>query len=132
MPHKDYSLVIIGSGPGIGVHVGSLFASKGFTKIALVARNQDQLSKDKAQIEQAASNKTITVKTYPLDVTNLPQLSETLDQIGRDLGKPEFVFYNAAAVRPSKLLGYDEEDMLYEFKVSLCLWAVRSVPLLAT
>ena len=38
-------LVIVGTGPGIGLAAASLFASKGFN-VALLSRNPDRLKED--------------------------------------------------------------------------------------
>ncbi|PHH89240.1 hypothetical protein CDD83_6431 [Cordyceps sp. RAO-2017] len=125
----DYCLVVIGSGPGIGVHVGALFASRRYSRLALIARSEPRLAEDRAAIEAAAPG--VSVKTYAADVTDLARLRAVLDQIGRDLGTVECLFFNAAQVRPSKLLEADEDDMVYDFKIacsSLHVTAKWAVP----
>ncbi len=47
-------LVVIGSGPGIGVATASLFAQKRSGKIALLARNASRLQEDKSSVLDAA------------------------------------------------------------------------------
>ncbi|GAB0135986.1 hypothetical protein EsDP_00004305 [Epichloe bromicola] len=108
------SLVVIGSGPGIGVHVASHFASKGFSKIALVARNTEQLDRDSAAVQSDHGH--VDVRAYPVDVTDSAGLRAALDRITDDLGPPEVVFFNAARVKPSLLLEVGDEEMLYDFK----------------
>jgi NAD(P)-dependent dehydrogenase (short-subunit alcohol dehydrogenase family) len=115
---SPYSLVVIGSGPGIGAHVARQFVEHGFAKVALVARNQQQLDIDRASVEQAlGAGANITVKTYAVDITDTPKLAATLDQISDALGPPEVVFFNAARVLPSTLLEADEDGIIYDFKV---------------
>ena len=114
---SPYSLIVIGSGPGIGAHVARQFAKQGFSKIALVARNPAQLEKDRASVEDAVRGANAIVKTYSVDIADLPELTKTLDKIGDELGPPEVVFFNAARVKLSKLLDVDEDEMIYDFKV---------------
>ncbi|KAG5984210.1 hypothetical protein E4U55_005750 [Claviceps digitariae] len=110
------ALVVIGSGPGVGVHVASHFASRDFSKIALMARNQEQLARDSAAVKQARTD--VDVRTYAVDVTDSEALRRALGDITNDLGPPEVVFFNAARVRPSTLLEVDDEELLYDFKIS--------------
>ena len=114
-----HSVVIIGSGPGIGSHVAAQFATNGFKNIALVARNAAQLEKDHVFVVEsaAAAGHRVTVKTYAVDITESAKLRAVLDKVGADLGTPEFVFFNAARVKPSTLLETDEDEMIYDFKV---------------
>ena len=87
--------------------------------MALVARNQKKLHQDKDFVEQAAGGADkATVKTYSTDITEFKKFASTLTQIGQDLGTPECIFFNAALVRPSKLLEVSEEDMVYDYKAS--------------
>lgn len=116
---SSYSLIVIGSGPGIGAHVARQFARQGFSKVALVARNPEQLEKDRASVENAVGGANVTVKTYSVDIADLPELTKTLNKIGDELGPPEVVFFNAARVKLSTLLEVDEEEMIYDFKVRL-------------
>ncbi|QPH06201.1 hypothetical protein C2857_004522 [Epichloe festucae Fl1] len=110
------SLVVIGSGPGIGVHVASHFASKGFSKIALLARSTGQLERDSAAVRSDHGH--VDVRAYPVDVTDSAGLRAALGRITDDLGPPEVVFFNAARVKPSLLLEVGDEEMLYDFKIS--------------
>lgn len=123
----DRSLVVIGSGPGIGRHVASSFAIKRFNKVALVARTASSLAADQAAVEAAAAGK-VTVKTYQVDITEGEQFAKALNKIGQELGTPECVLFNAATIVPTKLLGIEEDQMLYDFKVSI-LYENRERPL---
>ncbi len=109
------SLVLIGSGAGIGQSVAEVFASKRYSKVALVARRQEQLDTDRKAVEAAAPG--VTVHTYVADVTNTPILKETLQKITADVGTPETVYFNAAIIRPTTVPEETEENMIYDFKV---------------
>ncbi|KJZ75071.1 hypothetical protein HIM_05557 [Hirsutella minnesotensis 3608] len=113
---SDYSLIVVGSGPGIGVHVASLFASRRFAKVALIARDAKRLADDRAAVEAAAP--IARVKTYEADITDLHRLRDVMDQIDRELGTVECIFFNAARVRPSKLLEAGEDEMLYDYQIT--------------
>lgn len=114
------SVVIIGSGPGIGRSVAAEFAAKGFSRFALLARREEQLAADRDFVLQ--QNASADVKTYTTDVTQLAKLKDTLQQAGSDLGPPEVVLYNAARVQTSKLPETSEEEMNHEFQVCFILF----------
>ncbi|KAH8886143.1 NAD(P)-binding protein [Thozetella sp. PMI_491] len=113
---SQYSLVLVGSGPGIGQAVAALFASKRYTKVALVARRQEQLNADREAVEAAAPG--AVVRTYVTDVADGPQLKNTLAKIANDVGTPETVFFNAAIIRPTSISEETEENMIYDFKIT--------------
>lgn len=112
---SDRTLLVIGSGPGIGRSVTTLFSSKRYNKVALIARRPEQLAVEKSLLEEAAPN--VVVKTYALDISDPDALLKALNDSEADLGKPETVFFNAARVVPSQLLAHKTEDMEYDFKV---------------
>ncbi|RYP70477.1 hypothetical protein DL771_005414 [Monosporascus sp. 5C6A] len=124
------TLVTIGSGPGIGRAVTSLFASKRYNNVALIARRAEQLSLEKSAIEEAIGPQA-NVKIYALDVVDSDSLLKALKDAEAELGKPECVFYNAARVLPSELLTHDAKDMEYDFKINvsaLYVCAQRVIP----
>jgi len=106
-------IVILGSGPGIGVATGSLFASKGFD-VALLSRNAERLDQDVARVKKA--NSKVKVQAYPVDVGDHNSLALVLSKIEADLGPPEVVYYNAARVAPSKIGEASPDFILEDFK----------------
>ncbi|KAH0495966.1 hypothetical protein TgHK011_009489 [Trichoderma gracile] len=133
---SNNSVVIIGSGPGIGSHTAAIAASNRFNKVALVARNPTQLEKDAAFVTAAAPGQ-VEVKTYPTDITDSKRLANTLEQISKDLGNPEFVLFNAAIIAVTPLLEVDDESILTDFKISTIAlhntakWAIPQLAALA-
>lgn len=117
MASGDKTLIVIGSGPGIGRSVTTLFATKRYNNVALIARRVEQLKLEQKAVEEAVAG--VKVKTYAVDVVDSEALLKALDDIEAQLGKPECIFYNAARVRPSELLTHDVKDIEYDFKVSL-------------
>src|ERR1700759_1672997 len=90
------SLVLIGSGPGIGQSVAALFASKRYDTVVLVARRQEQLDIDRKAVETAAPG--VSVYTYVTDVADGVELKKTLEKISSETKTPETVFFNAAII----------------------------------
>jgi hypothetical protein len=98
--------------------MASLFASKRYDRVALVARREAQLNVDRKAVQAAAPN--VKVYTYVADVSNGVQLKEALSKITVDVGAPETVYFNAAIIRPTSIMEETEEAMIYDFKVRQC------------
>lgn len=113
---SNYSLVIIGSGPGIGRHIARHFAENKFSKVALLARNPRKLADDQAAVEAVAPGQ-VAVKTYQVDISDEGQLLAALGRVENDIGLPECVLFNAAVIAPTKLFEIEEADMIHDFKV---------------
>lgn len=116
MAALNKTLFVIGSGPGIGRAVTTLFATKRYNKVALIARRAEQLSLEQKAVEDAVGSQ-VKVKTYAVDVVDSEALLKALGDAEAAFGKPECVFYNAARVLPSELLSHDVKDIEYDFKV---------------
>ncbi len=114
------SLVVIGSGPGIGLATATLFAEKKFDKIALLSRSSARLQEDKSNILRSLASKgktNVEVATYSVDISNSKGFQKVLDQVASALPDLTCVLFNAAKVAPSDLLKYGEEQLLEDFKV---------------
>ncbi|KAF9876885.1 short-chain dehydrogenase reductase sdr [Colletotrichum karsti] len=125
----EETLLVIGAGPLIGRSVTALFASKRYTKIALIARREEQLRLEKKAVEEAAPS--ATVKTYAVDITDTEAFSKVLEKADAEIGKPSCVFFNAARVAPSEMLALDVKEIEYDFKINvsaLYATAQRYVP----
>lgn len=114
---SHHSIAIIGSGPGIGIGVASYFAEKGFSKIALVARNAERLERDDAASVKKAAPKA-DVRTYPFDCTNHAGIGALMDKIAGDMGIPEVIVYNAAHLARSAFGEYTTEELESDLRVS--------------
>lgn len=117
MTATSRTLFVIGSGPGIGRSVTTLFAKNRYHNVALIARRAEQLCLEKEAVEKAVGSE-VNVKIYAVDVVNTEDLLKVLDDAEAALGKPECVFYNAARVLPSVLLTHEVEEIEYDFKVN--------------
>lgn len=118
MPGK--TLLILGSGPGIGVSIARTFSVRGFTHVALISRNKDRLAQDKDQVLTAIQERgySCQVRTWVCDLSNLEQLKGTLGEIG-GWGSLECVVFNAARVSGRPPLEESTEAIEVDFRVSL-------------
>jgi len=128
------TLVVLGSGPGIGVSVASVFAVRGFTHIALMSRDQSRLEEDENRVLDAIQERGYSsqVKTWTCDLTDLDALKRTLDEI-KGFGSLECVLYNAARVAGKPPLEESIEAIEKDFRLtSLALYTTAqwAIPLL--
>ena len=116
MPGK--TLVVLGSGPDIGVAVPKVFSVRGFTHIALVSRNKSRLEKDEDSVLDAIQQRgySCQTKTWPCDLTDFEQLDKTLSEIEK-FGTLECVLFNAARVAGKPPLEESIEDIEQDFRV---------------
>jgi NAD(P)-dependent dehydrogenase (short-subunit alcohol dehydrogenase family) len=120
-PPTNRLIIVLGSGPGIGVGVASHFAAQSFNRVALLSRNASRLQQDAASVVAAAkqAHGAVEVRTYPIDLTDGAKLEEVLRRVVRELGTPEVVVCNAARVAGGRFFEVREEDILGDFKVRL-------------
>lgn len=116
---KPKQTQVLGSGPGIGVGVASAFAVRGFTHVALVARNAERLAQDEDQVLDAIQERgyTCQTKTWACDLTDFDSLKKTLAEI-ETFGRLECVLFNAARVAGKPPLEEGTEDIEKDFRVS--------------
>ena len=125
-------LVLIGSGPGIGLSTAKLFASNGYN-VALLSRNAERLNAEKAAVKQAGSD-SIDVEAFPVDVSDHEAFEQALDNVKSKMGNPHVVVYNAARVGASEFGKFTPDELLSDFKlngVGIYVVATWAVPRLA-
>ncbi|KAF4545038.1 Short-chain alcohol protein [Lasiodiplodia theobromae] len=115
------ALVVFGSGPGIGRHIASLFASRGFHDVVLLSRNPVRLEEDAAEVKSAAPR--AFVSTVATDLSNGESLTEALAQVDGKLREHgvmvETVLFNAARVGESDVLTFSAEELERDFKLAV-------------
>lgn len=116
MASTNRTLVVIGAGPGIGRSVTSLFATKRYNNVALIARRAEQLKLEQDALKESVGQQ-VNIKTYVVDVVDTEALLGALADVEALFGQPECIFYNAARVLPSQLLEHDVAEIEYDFKV---------------
>jgi short-subunit dehydrogenase len=109
--------VIFGSGPGIGVNVGKIFAENGFSKVILLSRNEERLKQDASQVQEAAPE--VKVMTLSVDLDDTSNVQNTLKKVDSHLQdvKLEFILYNAARIGPSKMFEFSVEQYESDLRV---------------
>ncbi len=85
------SVLIVGTGPGLGASLGRLCFKEGM-KVALVSRNIEKLIDLKREIN---------AETYKCDSSNADEVSNLFKQLDKSIGIPNLVIYNAS-VRPKR------------------------------
>lgn len=112
------TLLLLGSGPGIGVAVASRFAQERFDHVALFARTQSQLQLDEEAIHSAAqkAGRQVVVKTWQVDVSDGDQLKAALKEV-ESFGTLECVYFNPARVGESMLFDFPTEQIQNDFQV---------------
>ncbi|KAF2747730.1 NAD(P)-binding protein [Sporormia fimetaria CBS 119925] len=120
------TLIVFGSGPGLGSHTASAFARQGFNHIILLARNGARLQEDKAFVVQ--NNPGVRVDTLPLDLADLPSVSSALERIDELAGNTvEVVFFNAARARACEVFETTLEELEGDFStMTLSLYHISS------
>jgi NAD(P)-dependent dehydrogenase (short-subunit alcohol dehydrogenase family) len=106
--------LIIGVGPGIGQAVARRFAREGLP-VALIARRKDTVA------EAAELIGSLGVRAVPLaaDAADEADLRAALDTAARELGEPDIVVYNAAAIRPDTVGELPYRDHLDTYAVNV-------------
>ncbi|KAF2773873.1 NAD(P)-binding protein [Teratosphaeria nubilosa] len=117
MPGK--TLIVLGSGPGIGLAVAKTFSVRGFTHVALVSRNEERLKGEWDEVLEAVRERgyVCQVKTWTCDLVDFEQLRKTLKEI-EGFGGVECVFFNAARVAGRPPLEEGTEQMERDFRLT--------------
>lgn len=119
-------LLVLGSGPGIGVSTAKSFARKNhFSTIVLVSRNGPRLAQEKTEVE-AEGQGNIKVVTYTTDLANVDQLRKTLSEV-ENLGTVGCILFNAATVRMSEILTTSVEEIEDDFRVLFYIHSAHSI-----
>ena len=81
------SVLIVGTGPGLGSSLARLCASKGM-KVVLASRNFEKLKDLKKEIE---------AETFICDASNVKDVSNLFKQTDKLIGIPNLIIYNASS-----------------------------------
>ncbi|KAL1793661.1 hypothetical protein ACET3X_008643 [Alternaria dauci] len=113
------TLILFGAGPGIGNNVALQFANKGIEHIILLARNTERLQNEDAPFVTKSTSpvKVDTLRMDLADTTSIPGVLKQLEEMteGEDV---EVVFFNAARIKPSEVLGVSVEEIDEDFKTT--------------
>lgn len=107
-------LVMVGAGPGLGQAVSKRFAREGYS-VALVARRAEALAKLEAELKQAGAE----ARSFTADAGDPASLKDAFARIKQQLGAPEVLVYNAAALgKGAKPSAVDPQRVMDDFKVN--------------
>ena len=114
MTSKPPTLLLLGSGPGIGVNSVALL-SKYFPSIALVSRSASRLEADKQTI-LSSSKRDLDIRTWAVDLASTSDFKAVLDE-SAEWGRVTTVLFNAAAVVETKFFEVEEDVIRKHFEV---------------
>jgi NAD(P)-dependent dehydrogenase (short-subunit alcohol dehydrogenase family) len=119
MASQPRTIVVFGSGPGIGRSVATQFASQDFDHLILLSRNARRLEEDKQAVSAAASNnKNVRIDTATIDLSSQESIENALHHIDSMTRNVEVVFFNGARVAPTPLFETPVEEIENDFRVS--------------
>ncbi|WP_028778595.1 SDR family NAD(P)-dependent oxidoreductase [Shimazuella kribbensis] len=106
-------LVIIGSGPGIGLSVAKKFGTQGF-QVILVSRTQESLERNTKELQEQ------NIESYGVsaDAADSESLKKAIKQIKSAYGVPDVLVYNVANIVPGDALTLAEQQLIDDFKVN--------------
>ena len=114
MQFKDEVVLVTGSTRGIGLGVAQAFAEQGACVI-IMGRNETQAQEIAAKIKSQGH----CADGFGCDVTNLPQVQETVNKILDIHKRIDILVNNAGITRDNLLLRLDENDWDEVIKVNL-------------
>ncbi|KAK4494770.1 hypothetical protein PRZ48_014126 [Zasmidium cellare] len=125
-------LLLLGFGPGIGLHTALAFArTSHFGTIVLVSRHSARLAQEKAQVETESEGR-VNVVTFAVDLSDFEALRRMLSEVEK-LGTLGCVLFNAARIQPGEVLTAPVDELEEDFRVTtLALYLVAQwcIPLL--
>ena len=95
--------VVVGVGPGLGWALARRFAEAGM-QVAMVARDRTKLD------QLLAAGPSDRIRPYACDATDAAGVAQLFDEVGRDLGAPDLVVFNAGAFQRASVLDITVED----------------------
>jgi len=105
---------VVGAGPGIGLGVARRFAREGY-QVALLARNKERLADHVNTVEKDGG----VARAFHADCSVPAQVRESLRSVGSEMGPPNVLIYNAAAVRPGLPSSLPASRLLDELKINV-------------
>jgi short-subunit dehydrogenase len=105
---------VVGAGPGLGAAIARRFGREGY-HLALLARRLESLEEQ----TQAFKSSGIEAEAFQADASEPSSLENAFQRVQQQLGNPEVLVYNAAALKPGRLKDLTSEDLVQDFKVNL-------------
>jgi NAD(P)-dependent dehydrogenase (short-subunit alcohol dehydrogenase family) len=102
--------IVTGVGPGTGTSVVKRFAAQGF-RVAMLARSSERLAALEREFPDCLG--------LACDMSDNGQVRSAADQIGRELGRPEVIVYNAVGGGWGTFAEIDPEMLHRNFKTNV-------------
>jgi len=130
------TLLLVGSGPGVGLTTATLFAAKKFDKVALLSRSKDRLVTERETLLSALpAGRNVEVKTWDVDIVATEKYKSVLKEVEEWSGDGvDCVLFNAARIIPSPMLEFPAEEIVNDFmltNIALYTTAQWALPLLS-
>ena len=106
--------LIIGTGPGIGNALALAFAQEGFA-VALMARSALKLAPIVDDVRDAGGD----ARAFPCDASDEAALRATIRTIAAEMGAPQILIYNIAALGLGKPTTLTRERLLQDLQVNV-------------
>jgi NAD(P)-dependent dehydrogenase (short-subunit alcohol dehydrogenase family) len=95
--------IVFGVGPGLGWALAKRFVTESM-QVGAIARDEAKLN---SLIKSEGSR---AVRSYAADVSNSEDVLRVFDSVGRELGEPDLVVFNAGAFQMANVLDIDPAD----------------------
>ncbi len=117
-------MLLVGTGPGIGMSLARRFGREGF-EIIMVARSAEKL----AGFQKELAAEGIASHSCPADLTDLAGLQSILEKTVAEHGPVDLLHYNASNWRPALIADIGIAGFMDDFKTSVAgvLVAVQAV-----
>jgi len=130
------TLLLVGSGPGVGLTTATLFAAKKFDKVALLSRSKDRLVTERETLlSSLPAGRNVEVKTWDVDIVATEKYKSVLKEVEKWSGDGvDCVIFNAARIIPSPMLEFPAEEIVNDFmltNIALYTTAQWAMPLLS-
>ncbi|MCC5789447.1 MAG: SDR family oxidoreductase [Opitutales bacterium] len=106
MSSKAKTILITGASQGIGAAIAREFSQHPAVKLALVARNHDNLKKVQKEVEKNGA----AAEVFPCDVAQPGAVEELARSVTSSLGTPDILINNAGCFVPNSFLEFSFED----------------------
>lgn len=106
--------LIIGTGPGIGRALALAFSREGYA-VALCARSALKLKPVQEDVRDAGGE----ARIYPVDASDEDALRTTIRTVSAEMGAPQVLIYNIAALGLGKPTTLTRERLLQDLQVNV-------------
>ena len=108
------TIVVVGTGQGLGNHIAKRFGKEGFRAV-LMARNEQSLQDYKQQF----TTEGIETYTYAVDAAKPETLTEALQWVKRTFDAPDVLIYNVGITTPDEPGKIENQELMHHYQVDV-------------